>query len=79
MLSLQIRILQGRDYTGFAADGQGMDFVSRIAYRVLRIAPGLGLFWPFDFAQGRAELEFLAGIGFVLALFFGVGWSGILG
>jgi len=38
-----------------------------------------GFVWPFDLAQGRAELEFLAGIGFVLALFFLVGRSGILG
>ena len=24
---------------------------------------GIGFDWPFDFAQGRAELEFWAGIG----------------
>ena len=29
----------------------------------------IGFDWPFDFAQGRAELEFWAGIGFELALF----------
>jgi len=31
---------------------------------------GIGFDWPFDFAQGRAEIEFWAGIGFELALFW---------
>jgi hypothetical protein len=30
---------------------------------------GIGSDWPFDFAQGRADLEFWPGIGFELGLF----------
>jgi len=39
-------------------------------FSMLSRCGGIGFVWSFDFAQGRAELEFLAGIGIVWVCFF---------